>query len=152
MEYVNTMCNQRCSEMECRGGGGGVCEKVKCFRNKPPSYSLSSGKDGTWEAKMQKVEHCLSGLYNLQPLLSLMREVLLVTSALTFTEDLLSHVSSSRLSLWHRSLTMSLSPSPTPARPRRPLPAEDGLLVPDAEPLSLSSGAQVLIWCPIKSD
>lgn len=47
MEYVNTMCNQCCSEMECMG----VCGKVKCFRNKPPSYSFSLKKDKTFGGK-----------------------------------------------------------------------------------------------------
>lgn len=37
--------------MECRG----VCGKVKCFRNKPPSYSLSLRKDKTLEAKLQNL-------------------------------------------------------------------------------------------------
>lgn len=35
--------------MECRGG---LCGKVKCFRNKSPSYSLSSRKDKALEAKL----------------------------------------------------------------------------------------------------
>lgn len=37
--------------MECRG----VCGKVKYFRNKTPSYSLSSRKDKNLEEKLENL-------------------------------------------------------------------------------------------------
>lgn len=40
--------------MECKGGVGG-CGKVKCFRNKSPSYSLSLREDKTLEAKLENL-------------------------------------------------------------------------------------------------
>ena len=49
MEYVNTACNQRGGENGVQGVDPG-CGKVKCFRNKPPSFSPSSRKDKTSEA------------------------------------------------------------------------------------------------------
>lgn len=156
MEYVNTMCNQCCSEMECKGGVG------KWSQNKSPSYFLSWRKDISGKAArtLKLGFHRMKGdffrsrrtvwiIYTRSFLKGIKSESLNLGVNFQLAEDPHSHLSSPLPSL---GLTLStrlcLQQSPCEARRFFLCRTSPRFRWRD----SLPSRAQVLIWCPIKSD